>query len=363
MNEGELAPWLVAARQQLAGVHGGFPQSLLLVGQQGIGKSDLAQHLASALLCENPAQAGQACGQCQQCRLFGAGNHPDFHVVLTEKESAGEETRLAGYGMRYLTDNQRKPGRKKRSEFILIDQIRELSANIVSTPQLANKTVVLISPADSLNRNAANSLLKVLEEPVNTTYFLLLAHRIASLPATIRSRCQHVHIPLPARDQSLEWLTGKHDLDPQEADITLGLAAGAPKTALEFGHDKLASKRSDWLKSLSELAQNPGAETSVASQWNKTGARTGLFWLYGWVRDLVVFKVRRGAPPPAARLFNADCEARLRNDAKRLDLVQLMTFLSLVEQRLALLGRSSADELLILEEVLGNWSNLFSEQR
>ena len=362
VSEFELAPWLDAAARQLLGKNKLFPQSLLLIGQKGTGKLNLAQHLASGLLCESPTKAGQACGKCQQCRLFRAGSHPDFHVVLTEKQSVGEETRLAAYGRRYLTDNQRKTGRKKHSESILVDQIRDLSANIVSTPQLADKTVALISPADSLNSNAANSLLKILEEPGETTCFLLLAHRIASLPATIRSRCQHVHIALPSRSQSKSWLTDKHGLEPREADISLDLAAGAPKTALQFGKNKLASKRSDWLNSLDDLARNGVAETAIASQWNKSDARSGLTWLYGWIRDLIVLKACAGHPLSVIQLFNSDCQPRLRNYAKRLDLVQLMTYLSLIEQRLALLGQSNADSLLVLEEVLGKWNSLFSKR-
>lgn len=359
----KLATWLEPEANRLLASRSSFPQSLLIVGQEGVGKSILAEHLVSSLLCDDPGVNGQACGQCQQCLLFRAGNHPDFHAVLTENQVALDGTRLAAYGTRYLTDNQRKSGKKTHSESILIDQIRAMSANAVSTPQLADKSVVYISPADRLNRNAANALLKILEEPVSTTYFVLSAHRISTLPATIRSRCNDVYIPLPARELAQNWLTSGNGLAAHDADIALDLAAGAPVTALKLNESKLIAHRSDWLKSLDDLIQQAGSVSALATQWKKSGSRPALLWFYGWVRDLVILQSGNNMERPSINLFNADCLPKLRIQSKRLDLRRLMTFLSLVEQQFSLLNRANVDETLVLEEVLINWNKLFSEHR
>ena len=363
MNDLQLAPWLQTIAVQRLSQAAPFPQSLLISGQEGVGKADLAEFLASSLLCDNPTEAGESCGQCQQCLLFRAGNHPDFHVVLTEKETMGGDTRLSGNGFRYLTDNQKKPGRKSHSESILIDQIRSVAASVVATPQLAKKTVVLISPAEKLNRNAANSLLKILEEPVGTSFFLLISHRSSALPATIRSRCQHISIPLPEHGQACDWLAAKTGLKPHESDIILNLAAGAPATALKLNEQGLLSKRSEWLKSLDDLTQQSIAVSTFANQWKKADSRSGLLWFYGWLRDLIVLKAGQENDNRSRGLFNADCLPTLQIQAKRLNLRQLMACQSLVEQRFALLTTSNADDALVLEEVLGYWNKMFYRRR
>ncbi len=366
MNKSALAPWLEVLADQLLDRTAVFPQSLLIAGQAGLGKSELAQTLALSLLCENPTDGGHACNQCQQCLLFRAGNHPDFHAVLTEKETMGAETLLSGYGMRYLTDNQRKQGKKTRSESILVDQIRSVAANVVSTPQLAERSVVMISPADSLNRNAANSLLKILEEPVKTTWFILVAHRLSALPATIRSRCQHIAVSLPPRDQAREWLMQGAGSEPglaqTDAEIALNLTAGAPAEALKLSRSGFLSLRSDWLNALEELSGQSSAISTFANQWKKAGSLSGLLWLYGWVRDLALLKAAQGAGSASPELFNGDCLPKLQIQAKRLDLRQLMIYQGLVQERFAMLKGTNADDVLVLEEVLASWKNLFSER-
>ncbi|MFO7642692.1 MAG: DNA polymerase III subunit delta', partial [Candidatus Competibacteraceae bacterium] len=143
---------------------GRLPHALLLAGPAGLGKLAFAKRLARALLCETPDVEGDACGRCRSCRLFQAGSHPDYRMEQPVEEGKA----------------------------IRIDPIRELCGFLGFTAQYGGYKIALLEPADRLNLNAANSLLKTLEEPPGDCLLLLVTAHPARLPATVRSRCQKV---------------------------------------------------------------------------------------------------------------------------------------------------------------------------
>jgi len=142
-----------------------LPHALLLRGSQGIGKLAFAEAVARALLCEKPAPDGAACGQCTACGWMGQGSHPDFRRL--EPENLAEQK-----------DSEAGIEKKeKASTQISVDQVRSLANFINVSSHRGGSKVVLVHPAEALNPNAANALLKGLEEPPPRTYFLLVAHR------------------------------------------------------------------------------------------------------------------------------------------------------------------------------------------
>ena len=161
--------------QQLA--RGQLPHALLLTGVRDSGKSRLALALARLLLCEAPS-GGLNCGQCHPCELSASGSHGDFRWLQPED----------------------------KARVIKIDQVRDLVAFTTKTAAFGSRKVAVLSPADSMNSNAANALLKSLEEPAADTYMLLVCHQLQGVPATIRSRCQILKLPTPAAEESLAWL-------------------------------------------------------------------------------------------------------------------------------------------------------------
>jgi DNA polymerase-3 subunit delta' len=155
-----------------------LPQALLLTGSAGIGKGHFLKAAAAKIMCADPS-SGIACGGCRSCQLLAAGSHGDCLVV----------------------------GAEEGSRVIKIDQVRELIEFAAKTPSLGDRKIILLGPAEAMNLNAANALLKCLEEPSRSTYILLYSHQPSAVPATVRSRCQRVAMAMPEQDQAIDWLT------------------------------------------------------------------------------------------------------------------------------------------------------------
>ncbi len=185
--------------EQLAA--GRLPHALLLVGAVGTGKSHLALALARRLLCPQP-ENGLNCGRCHACRLSAGGSHGDFRWVQPEE----------------------------KSRVIKIDQVRQAVSFAQQTAGFGGRKVVVFYPADTMNLNAANALLKALEEPVPDTFLVLACHRVQGLPATVRSRCQAIRLGSPAYREALTWLQDRTGLE-EGLDDLLTLADGTPVLA------------------------------------------------------------------------------------------------------------------------------------
>lgn len=209
-------PWLDDARRQFNQqlLAGRQPHAVLISGPAGLGKLQLAKEMAVALLCLNPSAkasdgAGLACGQCRSCTLFAGGAHPDYRFMSFIPKDKSEELRTV----------------------IVIDQVRELIGSMQLTNGLSPRKVALIHPAEAMNRNAANAILKTLEEPAGEVVLLLVSNDASRLPATIRSRCQSLHLRPPAAAEALEWLQRHAAVNRDEAVLALQAAAGSPLQA------------------------------------------------------------------------------------------------------------------------------------
>lgn len=199
-----------------------LPHALLIHGPQGVGKLELAERAAQLLLCEAADPARKPCGACDGCRWYLGGNHPDFRRV--EPEALAPQVETEG-------EEAAAPARKgKPSQEIKIDQVRELAGFLNIGSHRGRRRVALVHPAEEMNSNSANALLKGLEEPPAGAMFVLVSHRPMRLLATIRSRCVAVPVPLPPREAALKWLSTKGITD---AERWLAYAGGAPLRALE----------------------------------------------------------------------------------------------------------------------------------
>src|SRR5215213_1849838 len=221
--------WHAEVFSRLAAAKDSLPHALLLHGPRGTGKLIFARALAQALLCENPGPAALACERCSACVWFEGGTHPDYRQVepATTEGEDGEQ------------------GEKKAS--IAVDQIRILPDFVNVSSHRGGAKVIVVHPAEALNVNAANALLKSLEEPPPRTYFVLVANRPHQLLPTIKSRCQQVSLPAPDSAAAAAWLAGQ---GVQEPALALAHMGDAPLLALELEKTEYWGARAAFLRQL-----------------------------------------------------------------------------------------------------------------
>ena len=214
------------------------PHAILLYGQAGIGVEALAMAMAQYLLCQTPV-ADLACGKCRGCTLIDADTHPDLFYLYPEETG--------------------KP--------IKVDQVRELSGFVAKTAQHeGGYKVVLLQPAEVMNLNAANALLKNLEEPAGKTVFILVSREISRLLPTIRSRCVIFSLPLPPQELATAWLAGQGLGD---ATALLAGAGGAPLLAAQWQREGRFEERLQLTTAMANIALGNTEPMTVARQWSK----------------------------------------------------------------------------------------------
>jgi len=228
-GKASLAPWLGS---QLSGLLARRSHALLISGPSGLGQYDLALALATAWLCQSPAEQG-ACGQCPSCHSVSVRTHPDLCVLMPEVLSLALQWPLDERVQDELDSKKRKP-----SKDIKVEAAREAVAFTQMTRSGGNTKVVLVYPAERMNSITANTLLKTLEEPVGQVRFILASEAADQLLPTIRSRCQTHELTWPDFDQALAWLEEQsrdgqgRAADPQDLHVLLAAAGGRPADAL-----------------------------------------------------------------------------------------------------------------------------------
>lgn len=270
-------PWLEPLWQQVLQAERRRAHALLLSGAPGQGKRDFAEAYSARALCHRPGEDGHACGTCDGCRLRVSGNHPDFLHVVPEAD---------------LPEAQQSGGKTKPSTQIVIDQIRNLRDKLGVTAHQNGTRVVLIDPAEAMNTNTANALLKLLEEPPAETLFLLITSAPRRLLPTIRSRCQQWSFPRPDGATAAHWLDARIGAG---GGPLLALAGGMPLAA-----ERLASKHGAALRTrlVRDLCSLPQADPLLlAGEWDawlraKESTDAGfdlpmlIDWVHRWVWDL-----------------------------------------------------------------------------
>jgi DNA polymerase-3 subunit delta' len=258
-------PWLAAQTASLSAAFraGRMPHALLLHEAPGAGGDWLALWLAQLVLCQERSRA--PCGECSACRRVAARAHPDLAWLGLEEESRQ----------------------------IRIEQVRELSAELALTSHAGGFKVGVISPADTLNRFAANASLKTLEEPPAGTLLILVATQPSRLPPTVLSRCQRLYLRAPARREALGWL--ERARGPGEWAAALDVLGEAPFLALEANLGELASVAPESRTALEALASGSADPVATAERWARSELPLRLLCFEKWLTE----RIRRVQAPGA----------------------------------------------------------------
>ena len=273
----------------------------LFSGIPAVGKKTIAQEFVKALNCEKEDALHDSCGECSSCRKIQRGNHPDVFSVEAD------------------------------GQFIRIDAIREIQEQMKCKPLEARRRVFVIDDADKMNDQAANALLKILEEPSPSNILILVTARPYSMPSTIISRCQHMRFNPLRFDTVAKFLVDQTGMDNQRALLLAGLSGGSIGRAMELNEDDIVVYRTELIKLLSITQRNdPFSLINFASflGQGKKEIKQGLNILSTIFRDALVFKETQ----KNEMLVNQDNSSFISIQAARLSGGQILQNIALVER-------------------------------
>ena len=240
--------------------HKQIPHAILLSGEEGIGKFELATRMAKSLICMNPeVNDSAACNNCQSCKTFESGANPDFIQItlLEDKQQIG------------------------------VDQIRALSEFLNYSRSYNTNRVVILNPAERMNLNAANSLLKSLEEPTAHTVIILVCSNINQLLPTIKSRCQLYSVATPSRVDSIQWLAKyqsdnkNNEIDPE---LLVDIVGMKPLKAIQLSEEDI-NNRKHYFQDLKAAIKHQITISEMAKKWEKHDFTHLLNWQIMLLQD------------------------------------------------------------------------------
>jgi DNA polymerase-3 subunit delta' len=322
----EAYPWQESLWQQMAGREQ-HAHAYLLHGPIGIGKRALAERLMYRLLCQRPIGL-DACGECKSCLLLAAGSHPDNYVL--EPEEADKA--------------------------IKVDQVRDLVSFVVQTAQMGGRKVVLIEPVESMNINAANALLKSLEEPSGNTVLLLVTHQPSRLLPTVKSRCVQQACPLPSEAMSLAWLADALPGSSEDERVELlSLAAGSPLAAVRLQGQGIREQRALVVDGVKKLLKQQASPTQLAEGWKDIP----LLLLFDWFCDWTQLILRYQLTQDEAGLGLADMRKVVQYLAQKSAQGKVLSMQDWVlAQRQKVMSKANLNRVLLLEALLVQWAEL-----
>lgn len=301
---------------------GDIRHAYLFSGPPGLGRRTLALRLAQALNCERPLAPGEPCYTCRTCKQINAMQHPDLAVIQAVDED----------------------GNSKDGGTLRVDQIREVQRTLNLKPYQSPYRVAMFLRFQEANDNAANALLKTLEEAPPHAILLLTADNPEQLLPTINSRCEILRL----RSLPVEAITAdlmERGLEEDRARLLAHISGGRPGFARRLVEDaSVLEKREERLNDLQTLLPAPRVEKfSYAEKLAKDKdvmRQTILVWLSYW-RD-VLLRVA-GAETP---LINIDRNMEIEFLAGRLDLSSARKVVSGHEDALEKMDRNVNSRLL-----------------
>ncbi len=355
---------------------GRVAHAYLLHGPPGSGTRAAALAFAQALVCERRAEGeGDACGACSACDRAARLVHPDVHVYLpfprTSTQAARDERppdyteRLAlfaadpyaasDYRARAKIGDAAPSTKAVEHRRLPMGPDEGLERDMRFMPVEGRRTVGVLVDAERMRVEAANSVLKLLEEPGPSTVLILTAERVDALLPTILSRCQQVRFD-PLAPEAIEAELGRRGVDPARAAFVARMADGSLTRALELvTSEALAEHRALALTFLraaySGRPERLAPVVDRAAALGREAVRQWLSLVLAWVRDLVLARAA-GAGPAAAGIVNVDQAAEIAAFVANLPDADLGAMAALVEEAAEALAANASAPLVLA--VLGH---------
>jgi DNA polymerase-3 subunit delta' len=293
-----------------------IPNSLLFFGPEGVGKRDTALVLAKAMNCLE--KDDDSCEVCVSCRAISNGNFPDVLVISPEKN------------------------------VLKIEQMRAMKQTAYLKPMVGRKRVFVIDQAEKMNEEAANSVLKILEEPPVFTHIILVAHNPYLILPTIKSRCQELSFSQISKQDIEKVLQGRGQ-DAEKARIISLLVKGNLNQAINLNWEEVQPIREKAWQLFDVLLRGEGASSFVKDYAFRRRESVEaefvqvLEILSSFCRDLLLIK----SSGNDSLLMNPDYENSLRDAENRLSLGQVLDFLVKIDSALYALERNVNVNLLV----------------
>lgn len=311
---------------------GRIPHSFIFHGIEGIGKDAVAIEFARLLNCDNPDAELGACEECKSCKQMTQLNTMNFKFITPlptpkKDDDEGESQSFSESDIEILTAELKKkaadPYHKidiPKANSIKIESIRQIKKEIYLTGEKGKKKVYIISQADMMRREAANSFLKVLEEPPGDALIILTTAKINSLLPTIIGRCQKVKFDAIGSHDLKNYIYENHPETPnEEINLLVNLSNGSLQTLKNILNCNFLELRDKGIDHLRAIVANKYLNisriiTSLTSTKDRELVRQYLYLMQLWFRDIIIKKSEN-----EDRLINRDKEENITNFVTRLN--------------------------------------------
>jgi len=318
-------------RSLIAG--GRLANAYLFHGPWGVGKTTAALAFARALLCPHRTDAGDACGTCAACHRAQRFQHPDlkFLFPVSGEEATLDET--IGETLEALRTDPLHVFVYEKAASIRIGLTRELLKELSFRPYEAERRVVVLRDADRMREDQYSAMLKSLEEPGQSTVWVLTTSRPERLPATIRSRTLRVRFAALAEPVIERFLVDRAEVPAARARLLAAVAAGSLGRALLWRDEDVREARDQAIAMMKPALEGDAGRTlaeaaRVARGWNRETLRRVLEFQTLWLRD--VLRSRYGAAE--GTLVNRDIADQIARAAKSADAAEIRRRLAVLEE-------------------------------
>jgi len=298
--------------------HGRIRHAYLFTGPQGLGRRTLALKLAQGINCEQSQSPGMPCGVCRNCRLIERMEHPDLTIVQAD--------RIGGN--------------------LKVDQIRELQHRLSLSPYESKYRVALLLRFEEANANAANALLKTLEEPPPHVIMMLTSQDAQGLLPTIVSRCELIRLRSLAVNTLSKSLETRPGLPADEANLLAHISAGRPGVALSLHQDPdLSAQRQTWLEEHQRLLSANRVERFEFAERLATDREAQGDFIQAWSsywRDVLLV-----ASGSTVSVINLDWKPAIVSLANQLDLSKAVQILTALDHTSSLLSQNANPRLTL----------------